>query len=83
MATKSALIANFRASVQSMQQSYGRALELAQQAELLGWDAAALAPEFPTSCDITVVEFVAALEVIKGIETANAGIAATLVKMGG
>jgi hypothetical protein len=83
MATKSNLIANFRASVQTMQAAYGKALELAHLAELLGWDEAALASEFSSSSDITADDFVAAMQVVKGIETSNAGIAAVLAKMGG
>lgn len=81
MASKSNFIGAFRQAVTSMQSSYAQALELANEAEALGWDATTLASEFSTSSDITVAEFVAALAVIRGIETANAGIASVLLKM--
>ena len=82
MATKSALVSNFRAAVQTMQSSYGRALELAHLADTLQWDEAAFAGEFVSS-DITAADFIRAMEVVKGIEQANAGIAGILAKMGG
>jgi hypothetical protein len=63
-----------------MQDEYNKALQLAELADMLGWDAAALTGEF-TASDITVGDFVAAMTTIKGIESANAGIAGTLAKL--
>lgn len=80
MASKSNFIGAFRQAVVTMQDSYNQALQLAQLADSLGWDATTLGGEF-TSSDITAEEFVAAMTVIKGIETANAGIATTLAKL--
>jgi len=81
MASKSNFISAFRQAVTTMQDSYAKALELAQEAQALGWDATTLAGEFSTSSDITAAELEAAMAVIRGIETANAGIASVLLKM--
>ena len=81
MASKSVFVSAFRQAVTQMQQSYGEALALAQEAQALGWDEAALAGEFSTSSDITASDLIDAMNVIRGIETANAGIASTLLKM--
>jgi hypothetical protein len=80
MASKSNFISEFRQSVSQMLQSYNKALDLAEFADSIGWDAAALEGQF-TSSDITVTEFVTAMGIIKAIETANAGIAGDLSKL--
>jgi len=81
MASKSNFISAFRQACTTMQMAYTQALELAQEADALGWDEAALAAEFSSSSDISAAELVAAMAVIKGIEAANAGVASTLLKM--
>jgi hypothetical protein len=80
MASKSNFIGEFRQAVAQMLASYNKALDLAEEADMLGWDATTLAGEF-TSSDITVTEFVTAMSTIKDIETANAGIAGDLIKL--
>lgn len=81
MASKSVFVSAFRQAVTQMQQSYGEALALAQEAQALGWGEPELSTEFSSSSDITAAELVAAMNVIRGVESANAGIAATLLKM--
>ena len=81
MASKSNFIGEFRQAVANMQMSYEAARSLAHLADDLGWDAAALAGQFSTSSDISVEDFVTAMEVIKKIETANVGISGLLAKM--
>jgi len=80
MASKSNFISAFRQAVATMQDEYNKALQLADLADTLEWDATALAGEFSGS-DITVTEFFTAKATIQGIETANAGIAGSLAKL--
>jgi hypothetical protein len=81
MASKSNLISAFRNAVTIMQEEYNKALILAHFAEDLSWDETALATEFSSSSDISAADFVAAMDVIKAIETSNSGIALTLLKL--
>jgi hypothetical protein len=81
MASKSNFISAFRQAVTTMQTSYNQALELAKEATALGWGEAELSGELAVSSDISAADIVAAMTVIQGIETTNAGIAATLLKM--
>lgn len=81
MASKSNLISAFRQAVQSMQDAYEKALGEAELADALGWGEAELASEFSSSSDISAGDLIAAMNVIKGIDAANSGIAGVLSKM--